>query len=281
MMSVMTEDQTHPRELVQAIKTGGKHRRWQAAFALTKYLQPSVEGEDPASLRRESDGSYQKKLEAVRGVLPELLEVFGDPSMEDAEVRRFLALGFGYLGDVRVLPALVQVLERNDQDLELVHYALAAIATTADIASREKRALPELDSGVVGGRDQGFPASGGRSAGHRGLCVGGARHAPSDASLGRNIEARAAGRPLECGFWFGAPRQRAGEGVIAEILDRGPLYQAAGPDRTRQDDLFLNAVRSAGMLRSPALRDRLVRIAKSDDNLRARNLAIRLLEESS
>ena len=80
---------------------------------------------------------------------------------------------------------------------------------------------------------------------------------------------------------FGLARHgdAGGAEVIADLLARGPLFNAVGDDPARQRDLFLNAVRSAGMVPSPMLQERLAKIADSDANLAARNEAIRLLEK--
>ncbi len=72
--------------------------------------------------------------------------------------------------------------------------------------------------------------------------------------------------------------------VAVQDLDEEAWVDASAEgrvaDQARKDDLFLNAVRSAGMVRTPMLQERLVRIAKSDANLRARDMAIKLTEGS-
>ena len=116
VVSVMTEEDTQPQELVEALRSGGQHRRWQAAFQLTKFLQPSVTEQD-AQVLRESDATYRAKLDAVRVVIPELLSVWNDPKRADPEVQRFLALAFGYLADARVLSTLQAALTSDDIEL--------------------------------------------------------------------------------------------------------------------------------------------------------------------
>ena len=70
--------------------------------------------------------------------------------------------------------------------------------------------------------------------------------------------------------------------IHADVPEKDPKVwlNPADGDQARQDDLFLNAVRSAGMVRTPMLRERLSRIANSDANLKARDMAMKILEES-
>ncbi len=278
IVSILSADEAEPRELVEALESGGQHRRWQAAFALTKYLQPSVRQRD-AVLLRESDADYRQRLDQVTLLIPELLGVWNRSADRQPEIKRFLALAFSYLGDRRLLPALTGSL--GDEDTELVHYSLAAIGTTAEIAARKGADIadPALAAAVVA------------------AVVAASQRKESDvratatyvlALLGTETAKQrlhaALKDPAPAVVWnaaFGLARHGdgAGEEVIAEILDRGPLYQAAGPDAARQRDLFLNAVRSAGKVASSSLRTKLSLIAQGDEELAAREEAQKQLEQ--
>lgn len=275
LISVLTAEDQDPVELVQALREGGEHRRWQAAFALTKYLQPSVQQQDAAILR-ETDADYRMKLERVQALVPQLLEIWNDPVRGDLEVRRFLALAFSYLGDPRTLPVLAQSLTAND--VELVHYALAAIGTTASMLEGNPNRAQHLDGAVA---QAVITASRRNEADLRATAVYVLAVIGTETARERLREAVTDPAPAvawNAAFGLARHKDATGETVIAEILDRGEIYRAAGPDTQRQGDLFLNAVRSAGMVATPKLRERLVKIAQSDQNLTARNEAMRLLE---
>ncbi|MEZ4272372.1 MAG: HEAT repeat domain-containing protein [Myxococcota bacterium] len=277
VVSVLTKDDLSPRDLVRGLRTGGQHQRWQSAFALTKYLQPSVRQKND-QLLRESDADYREKIDGVRMYLPELLEIYNDPQLADDQVRRFLALAFGYLGDPRVIPVLVESL--RDEDIQLVHHALASIATTLDLADSPvaaKNLSETVAPAVMGAANRQEPDVRATAVYVLGLISEPKVVAQLEMALGDTAPA------VRWNAAFALARQKnpAGEAAIAEILDRGALYQAVGADPARQEDLFLNAVRSAGMVRSPMLDERLARIAKSDENLRARDLAINLLKPAT
>jgi len=269
VVSVVTEENQSVGELVKAVKDGGKHRRWQAAFALTKYLQPSVTEQD-TKLLRETDASYKAKIDSVRGHLPELLRAYDAPT-QDPEVKRFLAAAFGYLGDPRALPALLGSLE--DRDAELVHHALVAVATFLDLQGEDFEPSEQLLSKIL--ETAARPEADIQATAIYVLGILGTDRAVEH--LERSVDGTAAAVRWNAAFGLARHNNSAGENVIAEILDRGALYRAAGPDQAKQGVLFLNAVRSAGMLRSPMLLERLARIAKSDENLRARDMAMKLL----
>ena len=270
-----TRENTPPEELVRQMRTGGQHGRWQAAFALTKYLQPSIQSQN-AQLLRESDASYRQKVDSVRALLPELLDIYRDPKLGEPELRRFLALAFGYLGDPRVIPVLAQ--SAQDPDVELAHYALAGIVSGVD-----PRNAAQQDQGVDESVIQAVIQASRRSeADIRATAtyvLGVLGSGPALERLREALEGVAPAVRWNAAFGLARHGDGAGERIIAEILDRGPLYYEAGRDQAKQDDLFLNAVQSAGMVRSPMLEERLVRIAKSDKNLRARDSAIKILEK--
>jgi len=261
--SLMTQESTSPEEIVGILSSGGEHRRSQAAFALTKYLQPSVFEDQDGGIAVEADEDYQRKLTTVRLLLPELLSIYEDPRKGDDEVRKFLSLAFGYLGDRRTVPALAGALSASNE--ELVTYALVSLTQIKDpsavpaILAASKRTEPGIRStavfalGVLG----------------------------TDPAMERLEEALTDSSPsVRWNSAFGLARNNnaSGEEVILEILDRGPMYQSVGAEPQKQREQFLNAVQSAGMLRTPRVVERLQRIALADKNLQARNMAKKLIE---
>jgi hypothetical protein len=275
VMSLLTADDSEPGKLLEAMRGGGQHRRWQAAFALTKFLQPSVE-QSQQHYVLENDRHYQEKLGQVRILLPQLLEIWNDPRHGDVELQRFLALALSYLADQRALPSLAGALAA--EDVELVHYALVAIATTADSVRGQGGNEPvdlgaEVESAVLAASRRHEPDI--RATAIFSLSILGTQRAK-----GRMAEALADAAPaVTWNAAFGLARygDTRGQEVISEILDRGPLFEAVGVDLGRQRDLFLNAVRSAGMVQSPMLWKKLKKIADHDRDLKARDEAKKLL----
>ena len=265
VFSMMTQENQTPTDLVSILKSSGEHRRSQAAFALTKYLQPSV-FEENGQLQREQDEDYRRKLTTVRLLLPELLEIFNDPVRGDDEVRKFLSLSFGYLGDRRVVEPLTGVL--GDPNEELVTYSLVSLTTLKDskaipaIIEASKRSEPGIRSTAI----YALGVFGGPLALER-----------LEAALTDSHSS------VRWNSAFGLARQGSpsGEEIILEILNRGSMYQSINDEPQKQREQFLNAVQSAGMLRTPRAMKRLKEIAQADDNLQAMDMAKKLIEAGS
>ena len=253
VISLMTGDNTTPGELVGQLRNGGHHQRWQAAFALTKYLQP---GSD------DNDASYQQRLADVRVLGPELKSIFEDAKVGDAQVRRYLALTFGYLRDKRWTKVLTSALD--DEDSETVVNSLIALTMLED-----NSAVPAVIQVSKG------DAAELRSVAAYVLGVLGTVDAVRrlEELLGDN----APSVKWNAAFALARHGNNAGEDIIAEILDRGPLAQTEGLDAIKRQEQFFNALRSASRLKSEKLHGRLVRIAAHDRDIKARGLAKELL----
>lgn len=248
-VSYLTHEDSSPADLVDALKNGGEHRRWQAAFALTKYLQRTP---------TDSDDSYAEKQRSVRVFVPDLIAVFNDPKRGDEQVKRYLALAFGDMGDPALVPLLTNVLTATDS--ELVIYALRSLGLLRDVSC-----VPAVIEATKRD-DTDIRAIGAYVLGVLGTEEGVAR-------LEALVEDSAPSVRWNSAFALARHKNATGEKVIVEILERGPLYQAVRSDPLGQREQFLNAIRSAGMLRTVLLKERLSRIADSDDDLRARDLA--------
>ena len=262
VFSLMTQESTSPSELVSVLKSGGEHRRSQAAFALTKYLQPSVFEQD-GKVEREPDQEYSRKLTTVRLLLPDLLEIFEDPRRGDDEVRKFLSLAFGYLGDLRAVTALTGVLGASNE--ELVTYALVSLTTLNDprsipaVIEASRRTQPEIRSTAI-------------------YALGVLGTGASVARLEEALTDSHSSVRWNAAFGLARHKNAAGEDIILEILNRGPIYQSVNNEPHKQREQFLNAVSSAGMLRTAKAVERLRQISQADDNLQAMNMAKKLIE---
>ncbi len=253
IISLMTGDNTTPGELVGQLRNGGHHQRWQAAFALTKHIQPGS---------NDDDASYRQRLADIRVLGPELKDIFEDEKTSDPQVRRYLALTFGYLGDKTYTSVLTKALD--DTDSETVVNSLIALTMLEDPGSvpavikvsksdtAEYRSVAAYVLGVLGTMD-----------GIERL----------EQLLGDN----APSVKWNAAFALARHGNGAGEAIIAEILDRGPLARAEGLDTLKQQEQFFNAIRSASRLNTKDLRERLVRIAEHDKDIKAQGLAKELL----
>jgi HEAT repeat protein len=115
--------ESSPRELVDEIRSGSGHRRWQAAYELAQVLTRDDElARDPALAR-------------------ELGRLFEDSAGRDPRVRRYLALGLGRAQAKDSLPVLITALDDPDPETRVyAGWALGAIGDTSAAAPLAARA---------------------------------------------------------------------------------------------------------------------------------------------
>jgi HEAT repeat protein len=99
------------REYLSEIRSGSSHRRWQAAYQLSKSLKRGEGKGDPA-------------LE------PEVAQLFVAARDDDPKVRRYLSVVLGTLGDRRATPVLISAL--HDPDIDTRIYSILALGEIAD-----------------------------------------------------------------------------------------------------------------------------------------------------
>jgi len=109
--------ESSPSELVDEIRSGSGHRRWQAAYELAQVLTRDDElAHNPALAR-------------------ELGRLFEDSAGRDPRVRRYLALGLGRARARESVPALVAGLGDPDPETRVyAGWALGAIGDSAAVA---------------------------------------------------------------------------------------------------------------------------------------------------
>lgn len=98
-------------EYLNAIRSGSSHRRWQAAYQLSK------------SLKRGEAKQYPD-------LAVEIARLYSAAKNDDPKIRRYLSMVLGTLGDKRGSAVLLDGL--NDQDPETRIYALWALAEIGD-----------------------------------------------------------------------------------------------------------------------------------------------------
>ena len=128
---LLTSERT-PEEFLQDVQTGGRERRWPAAYELSRMMaDPDVESRHPM-------------LGAA------IVRAFTASEGDDPRVRRYLALAVGRLTDPppAALPALLGGLEDPDTDTQInVIWALASLADPSVRSDIEEMYRSE-DAGV-------------------------------------------------------------------------------------------------------------------------------------
>lgn len=128
---LLTSERT-PEEFLQDVQTGGRERRWPAAYELSRMMaDPDVEARHPM-------------------LGPAIVRAFTDSEGDDPRVRRYLALAVGRLTDPPpdALSALLGGLADPDTDTKIsVIWALASLGDPSVTSDIEKMYRSE-DAGV-------------------------------------------------------------------------------------------------------------------------------------
>ena len=249
---LMTYERT-PEEFLNDVRSGGRERRWPAAYELSRLLSdPEVETNHP-----ELGAAIVQAFEASAG--------------DDPRVRRYLALAIGRLNSPPpgAINGLVDGL--SDPDTETTISVIWALASLGDPSVRD-----EIDT-MYGSDD----------AGVRKMAVYALGVFPDagDASTLRN----ALDDPVPDVQWNAAVAlarlgRTDGVTVLARMLDRE--YVERNVTRTPAVDARLDPVsevmvsglQAVGALQAAGLRDAVQGLSETDANLGVREVALRTLE---
>ena len=250
---VLLNNERTPEEFLSDVRTGGRDRRWPAAYELSRLLaDPNVEAQHPT-------------LGAA------LVRAFSDSAGDDPRVRRYLALAVGRLATLPAgaVDALVAGLDDPDSEtLISVIWALASIGDASVVDDIE--AMYQSDD-----------------AGVRKMAVYSLGALPGDDRLAtlRN----ALDDPVPDVQWNAAVAlarhgRRDGLGAIGRMLDRA--YVERNVSRTPAVDdvldpvaeVMVSGLQAVAALQPAALRDEVAELSRVDASLRVREVALRTLD---
>ena len=119
-----------PSDYLKRMQQGSTHKRWQAAYELSRFLSRADVGEDRATFEKE------------------MLDVFKNTKPTDSDLRRYLLVGLGQIGSAQSLPTLTKLVNSNDDDAKI--YALWALGRIGDAqaAPTVRAQLESSDPGI-------------------------------------------------------------------------------------------------------------------------------------
>jgi len=243
---LLTSEKRSVYDYLEDIKTGGINKRWQGAFELSKIL------------------ANPKHVPDEERFVNEMVSAFKQAEHDDARIRQYLALAMGRSGDKRFLQPLLDNLKGNDEGtLAAVIYALGMLQEP-----QSALALHEfLDH---------------QSARIRSISVvalGNIAHPSSVGPLRRSLYDPEANVQWGAAISLSRMGDASGSEVIAKLLDRKYLAQFSEVDTYEADQLMLTALDSAQRLDDSALRQQIIRLSTSDQNMLVRNKALEILEK--
>jgi HEAT repeat protein len=226
-------------EYLNAIQSGSSHRRWQAAYQLSK------------SLKRGEAKNYPDLAE-------EVARLYQAAKKDDPKIRRYLSMVLGTLGDRRGTAVLIDGL--NDRDPETRIYALWALAEI-----RDPKAVPAIVS-LTSDEDRDIRKTAVYALGR----IGDSAAVP--ALVG------ALGDSAEDVRWNAALalaqlRDPRALGPLREMLDRTRLDQFTALRPDQKEIVMINAISAYSDLAGSEAVPQLEKLADSDPSLRVRATA--------
>lgn len=249
---LVTNERT-PEEFLDDVRSGGRDRRWPAAYELSRLLDaPGIEVRHP-------------------DLGPAIVQTFVDSAGDDPRVRRYLALAVGRL---RTQPpgaveALVEALDDPDSETRIsVIWALAASGDPAVVDEIEAMYLSD-DPGI------------------RKMAVYALGVLPTDeraATLRNALDDNAPDVQWNAAVALARHGRSDGLRVLGRMLDRD--YVRRNVDRAFSLDggldpvaeVMISSLQAVGALRASEFRSAVAELSRSDASLRVREAALRALE---
>jgi len=252
LFSLLTFEHKSPSDYLADVKGGAANQRWQSAFELSR------------AVSRIPAGPARTKLAA------ETLEVFERlraDRPDDRDVKRYLALVLGRLGDPSAVPAL----ERSARDVDpLVRlYSVWALGMLGDRAA-VPMILADSESEDAGARKMAAYVLG---------KLGDRRAIPRLAAMTAD---HAADVRWNAAIALAELHDPAGNEVLHSMLDRASLARQSETLRPSQaEEAIVSAIKAAAMVPDRSALPPLHRLMESDSSLKVRDAArqaIRSLE---
>jgi HEAT repeat protein len=249
----LLDDSRTAEDYLNDIRSGGRERRWPAAFELSRLLA------DPEVQRREP------------GLGPAVVRAFEEARGDDPRIRRYLALAIGRLDPPPEGASAALLAAVDDADTETAITAIWALGSLGEVA-----ALPRL---------QELYASSDPEIRKVVVYVLGAL--PGDAQV--STLAGALDDPVPDVQWNAAVGlARHGDEralpVLRRLLDRAYLERtvtagsSVDPTADRVSEIMVNGLRSVAALKDASARASIVELSRTDRSMKVRQAAIEALE---
>ena len=249
---LLTTERT-PAELLSDVRTGGRERRWPAAYELSRMLSdPRTEEQNPL-------------------LGDAILQAFVDSEGDDPRVRRYLALAIGRLASPPAEAVGELTVALGDPDTETrisVIWALASLGDESTVDDIEAMYRSE-DAGV---RKMAVYALG--------ALTGSGDHA----TLRNALDDPAADVQWNAAVALARHGRSDGMTVIRRMLDRDYVTRMVTRRANADDPLdpvsevIVSGLQAAASLRATELRQPIETLSETDENLRVRELAMKTLD---
>ncbi len=227
-------------DYIDDLQSGWGPRRRQAAYELSKILTTR-----PDALKGEP------------GAAAEVRRLFTES--DDDDLRQYLALVMGHIGDPQAMPLLVEALDSDDSQTRI--YATWALGSLGNKAALEPLAKALRDS------DAGIRKTAAYALGSLEDPAAIVKIEPLLADAVADVRWNAAVALARLGSPSGAE-------VLEQMIDRRLLAQVPGITEGQQEEAMIEAIPALAAVRGPSALPMLARLEKEDPSLKVRQAAI-------
>ena len=267
---ILTNERT-PEEFLTDVRSGGRERRWPAAYELSRMLadDPDIEVQHP-ELGAAIVGVFRDFTQAARaeGFQPGGWALWND---DDAQVRRYLALAIGRLHapPAGAVDELVRALDDPDAETQInVIWALASIGDGSVVPHLEVL-YESADAGV---RKMAVYALGALPAGSDLATL---RQALEDPIPDVQWNAAVALARHESPDGVPVLRRMLNREYVTRMVSRTPTAEASIDPVS---EVIVSGLRAVATLQAEALRPEVEELSQEDVSLRVREVALRALD---
>lgn len=231
------------QQYLEELKSDSTHKRWQAAFELSRMLN---QGE---------------KVVFGEEIRSQLVKVYAESKNDDPRIREYLALVLGNLREKSAVPALAEGTRDGSNDVKI--YSLWALGNIEDEAGggAALAALSDPDAGVQ------RMAVGALSA---------MRYKPARAALAKNLEGSSQALRYDSAVALARLKDERALPVLLEMLS---LKAENKPGDEIIQSAKLAAIDGAAEINSPRLREKIAELSKKDPDLKVRDAALKALKK--
>jgi len=235
-----------PEDHLNRIRSRSGREAWQAAYELSVLL------------------AKDEKLRSDPALAEKVARAFHDAAGKDVQLRRYLALALGQMGNEVSNPVLVEAL--SDGDPETRGYVVWALGASRD-TSVVQHLLPLLSED-----DPGLRKVTAFALGHLGV----RRATPALEPL---LNDRTDDVRWNAALALAQLGSRSGLFVLRSMLDRESLSKVSGLSAPQRQEAMINAMKAIALLDDRETRPTIERLSKEDPDLKVRENAMRLLEQ--
>jgi len=234
--------------LLNQVKIGSASKRWQSAFELSKVFNDPDKIPTTASFKNQMVSSYNHSIH------------------DDPLVRAYLALAMGVTRDKFYSDILIEGLNDENRESRLAAVQAVGLIGAKNAGSRLKEIVENSDFSI-----ERLAAT---------ISLGLIGDAGSIPMLKELLEDEEPNIQWDAAVALAKMGDPSGAFIIENLMDRQYLNAFPQVDEAEKNQAILVAIEVSSLLKQDRFETKLVSLAKSDENLRIRNAAMKTLQSA-